>query len=278
MAPEKKLRMADLHVGDFWLMEDPVRLVRVEGVESIEHGVKGSDVVHIVHVLRVRATVPGFEIRGFVDVMRAKVNRRLNAAIAKSCEASGFYPPDTEWTEIWSERMIYPVTTGQFGTRVNDGAPKVAQFYCMRTEGRYESRDQAHRHPASRGQLAGAKVDGSLMPAKVFRDDPEPEQLTYTGPGPGWPAADDVELEVEAPRRQAKRQPKMTIGRAHKLAREANVDVSDISGTGAMERILERIRHAVQVQQTEGVDVQEQAGDGEAVAEENRQAEPARPE
>lgn len=176
MPPEKPLRLHDMNIGDWWLMDDPIRLIRVESKENIDRGVGGSDAVVSVSALRVRATVPGFEIPGLIDSIQADKGRAINASVELACRRSGHSPPDTEWIEVYAERMAHPVKSGAFGPYVDDRSPTRPQLYCLRTEGRHGTRDAKHRHMMARGQLAGVKVDPSALPAQVFRDDRPPKQ------------------------------------------------------------------------------------------------------
>lgn len=238
MNKTNQLRLTDMAIGDYWLMQNPTRLIRVEASEVVEERIKGATSVHTKPALTVRATVAGFEITGLIGARRADANRKINAAIAANCAIGGEEGDDVEWIEYYTERLVPPVKVSRAHgghSYVDDDAEKmdqwVPQLYCIETQGRRGPRKNLHM-PA-RGQLEGVKIDPALMPAKVFRDDPEPveasepdpENLSYTGPEPS----------PNPP------EPRMTIGRARKLAAEAGIDVSDLSGEGAMALILARL-------------------------------------
>lgn len=321
---QTRLRLSEMAIGDYWLMENPTRLIRVESAEEVHEAIPGSTTMHTKPALRVRATVAGFKIPGHIGERRAEANRKINAAIIGNCAIGGEEGDDVEWGEVYTERLVPPVRTskrdGGFDF-VDDDPAKVAswvpQFYCIETEGRRGAR--ARLSMPARGQLEGVKIDPALMPATVFRGDVAPEApkpaprdqnapvvyvpIPTVGDQPvttchppsdsekyTWerlsvttdlnPTVADVQrmademgvdlsditgpnaaiegwkrLEETAKARMAAQlesatgtseppkppDPRMTIFRARKLAAEAGVDVSDLSGEGSLALILARL-------------------------------------
>ena len=240
--PQNKLRLNDMAIGDYWLMQNPTRLIRVVSADTVDEAIKGTTSVHTKPALKVRATVAGFEIRGLIGPRRADANRKINAAIIGNCAIGGMEGDDSEWVEYYTERLVPPVKTSKRdgGFDYVDDDPKkigewIPQFYCFELEGRYGAR--ARMSMAARGQLEGVKIDPSLMPAKVFRDDPEP----VVEPPPAATTTINTNPTTSTTVTIDDPKPRMTIFRARKLAGEAGIDVSDISGKGSMALILARL-------------------------------------
>ncbi len=260
------LRLNEFNVGDVWLMSNPCRLVKVLGQETVQVQTRVDNEVRVEErpATRVLATIPTIPIPGLLAVRQAKTNDRyLKRAIQQACESEE--GDDTIWQEVWSERFVGGVrVTSDRGAYVDEKLPLVPQLYCHHAEGLRGSRKHTANRTASKGQLGGAKINVPANMMHLFEHSDDPVDMTpifeppvgqkapvdgnqpsvaelqqqiivlkarqgiSVDPVPGWP---------EKPKR-------VTIGIVKSLAKSAGVDISDISGAGAMKRILERVRNA----------------------------------
>lgn len=164
------------------------------------------------------------------------------------------------WMEIWGpavrpeirdkrNRVIQELKELGFDSVIEDGRGEVHREQSdsrWRTM-QYVPMDQTWQEMLDAVQTATHQIRESLRRDRAKRSQTLEEAAAIaTGegadegdvreqPGSGEEAAsDDRQESPEAPR--------MTIGRAKKLAAEAGIDVSDIEGPGAMQRILERLQ------------------------------------
>lgn len=268
--PDRKqpLRASDMDVGEVWIMFNPCRLVRVEARETLDFLVPGSQQTIPVPALRLRATLPTFAVPDVITPQQAARNSKFIEAIWKDCLQRE--TNDTEWEEVYAERRVPPIKVSKDGGAYYiDDDPKLqhtwpVQFYCVECIGRLGSRDA--RSYAARGQLDGVKVAPEYVPEKLFGYTPESaavaEQVVAQAQGSaaleGQPVSPEVrerirqELLAELKATKKPAPTRMTIMRAKKLARDNGIDVSDISGKGALKKVLQRIK-ACQEQKSVGV-------------------------
>ena len=250
--------LRDLKVGDYWLVQHPVRFIRVvreETVDAVKMDQLGGVTLGAVPAVRVRATLPTFEIPGHISAKRARQNEGLKAAIVEACRFEE--GQDDEWDEIWSERRVHPVRRGQSGLYVDDGQrpgtpPTQLQLYCHHREGVIGRRTD--HHFIARGQIEGVQVPAELVPKGVFREAAafvaeDVSDGRTAPPAASAPGAEDfLEAKANAERSAAiaelvRGYPK-TYMELKWLARSRGVDISDIRGPGSARRIAQRLAEA----------------------------------
>jgi len=161
------LRMADLKRGQVYLVLNPVRVAKVVGPTEA----KLYDPVRRVSLpgpaVNMLIGMPTFEVPGHIGPKQAKANREIAQAVVASC--ASFENDDSEWKEIWAERLVGKVVKTREGyTRVSDIAD-TPQLFCHHHEGRL--RQRAKQYMTGNGQIEAVLLDPKQVPKGYWKSE-----------------------------------------------------------------------------------------------------------
>lgn len=246
-----KMRRAHVQVGQVWMMSSPNRVVEVVEETVIELADEQQRIQQEPCFV-CRATIATVPIKGHVGQREAKGNMLLRKGIeAEAASDPDDTPADYQWREVWAERFLFGLTKHPRWAVpiVNDadGAPKFPILCCVKTFGRDTMRKSSS--PIEGTQLGGAIIDPKDVPAELFgggdaSEKPEATEVGVRQEGSG--------VGAEAPLRQPRQATEASTQEEVpalptkytalvKLAKERGLDVSDISGKGAVGKLVERL-------------------------------------
>lgn len=238
----------DVNPGDVWFMDHPRRIVKIGEKFTLRVFNPRENRTENQPAVRCTATLADKEIPGVVDEYAAANNTRFLKAMRDSCAREG-HPDDRAWEEVWAERDVPPVRKGKLGDSfIDDKAPSIPQSYVYEEIGRHPNRGgRKETQPggtvrwhggssSARGsELRGILIPESDVPLGMFgkeKEDAGEERAPEVVPINAVPPP--VVPEV-FPRQ---------IGSLRHIAKSLEVDISDIKGKGAVDRILVRLGEA----------------------------------
>lgn len=253
-----KLRLRDLHRGDVYIMWDIHRICRVGEEVDVER-VDGKGLIDTHPGRMMYVTIPAVPIEGFLTAQQATGNAAVIANIAADNPTASPATDDTNWKEVWTERTVpFVDNTGDGGAAKIHEDRHVPQLYVHQEIGKLGVRAPGPKEQgmAARGQVQGLLVPAELVPPGMFRDYPEatlpPTPLvpgpdlkadaamveSWETPPPDKPESTERRGGLEPTPAKPKR---VTIATVRAKAKAQGIDVSDISGTGALKKILARL-------------------------------------
>lgn len=161
-ATTKRPRLTNFQEGQIWLMDDPVRIVRVEGPTTIESVDRLNENIQVSKAVKATATIPCVVIDGYVTDKVAAIGRKLKSAIQGANFAEADIVSDEQWTEIWAERTAYEIGHVPRGiaAQIDERRPYI-QVYCHETYGRLPIRKRT-------SPIQGKQITGQLIPAEII--------------------------------------------------------------------------------------------------------------
>lgn len=179
----KWLRLSQFEIGQHWLCIDAMRVARVVDRETIEVVSEGK--IEARPALRVKVTLPTFPIAGHVNQKQAKANKEILKSIEAQAATDQVDVADTEWEEIWSERLTYRMESyqGMVVPDRNAEGPTQPQLYVHVEIGKLKTRQ---------GQMKGKSVRAILLdeavvkfPNNLFRGEGRKAKETENAQGDG---------------------------------------------------------------------------------------------
>lgn len=212
--------IAELQPGQVWLMDSPRRIARVIGPTAVNFINQKTKEPVSRHAIAVEVAIVTQEIPGHLDGEAAKRGRIIVQALPPGANGE-----PGKWNEIWSERAVHPVKKNKEGAAfVDDSAPMVAQTYVHDETGRAAKTRKL-------SPMLGAVIQGVLL-------DEVPEGIF----APVGAAPEDVPPPLVT--KMAVQELPRNIMQLKSIAARRGVDVTDISGKGAVDRMIERLEVA----------------------------------
>ncbi len=213
----------DLKVGDVYFMTQKVRLCRVEEVGNkiyvYNSLTKQREAQPACKILTI---IPIHPIPDLINDLQAKMNRVVASALAKvleleEAETGNKYIGGARWHEIWAEREAYELKKGNKGYMERDPRRPIREVYVSEVTGL----------PDKTVGCSGF-LNRSVCAIKIDAPDSWFETLEPEEP-------EEEQLEDIDPKGRG------NFLKLRSIAGKRNVDISDIHGEGATERIKERL-------------------------------------
>ena len=223
-------RLRDFKAGQVWWIDEPIRVVRIVGFDSVTVPNKTQpDQPFEKACVIAEGTIPDCEIPGFLKAEDVPMYRRIK-------EASG----DTIWREIYAERYVPAVVqdTKSKAAQLDDRpGHMVLQVYCLAEEERAERATRTS--PLANRPISGRLIPVADVPVGLFgkmEEEVPPEQESE---------------EESAVQTIGDKYPKSFLGLS-RLAMDRGLDISDIHGPGSRNKLIERLEEQEQTDAKEG--------------------------
>ncbi len=210
--------LAELQDDQVWLLGSPVRIARISGKSSIsfiDRGQPASKPVVTAEVAIVTQAIPDR-----ISEEEARCGRIIVQSLVGGTSGPG------KWTEMWAERAVHPVETvgNTKAAFLNDSKPMIPQTYVHGESGR--AARTVRESPLNGGVVNGVLLEA--VPEGIF----EPFKAGLKQ-GDVNPIGDVANEDLPD-----------NIMKLRSIATKRGVDISDISGAGAVLKIIERLKAA----------------------------------
>jgi len=250
-------RLRDFKAGQVWWIDEPIRVVRIVGFDSVTVPNKTQpDQPFEKQCVIAEGTIPDCEIPGFLKAEDVPMYRTIKAS-------SG----DTIWREIYAERYVPAVIqdTKSKAAQLDDRpGHMVLQVYCLAEEERAERATRTS--PLANRPISGRLIPVADVPINLFgkvEDAPlgVAELVRAQNPtGNTIPAGTPMVYDKAASEATGKpvcvpapdgpltigdKYPKSFLGLS-RLALDRGLDISDIHGPGSRNKLIARLEEQEQ--------------------------------